>query len=79
MIKKYCKVRDCCHFTSKYRGAAHNGCNLKHIRPKEIPVVFDNAENCDYQFIIIQLLKKFEGEFSCLGEYLVVQETKKNA
>ena len=26
--KNYCKVRDHCHFTSKYRGAAHSICNL---------------------------------------------------
>ena len=26
--KKYCKVRDHCHYTSKYRHAAHSICNL---------------------------------------------------
>ena len=28
--KKYCKVRDHCHFTGKYRGAVHNICNLRY-------------------------------------------------
>ena len=37
--KKY-KVRDHCHYTGKYRGAAHNICNLRYKVPKEIPVVF---------------------------------------
>ena len=26
--KKNYKVRDHCHYTGKYRGAAHNNCNL---------------------------------------------------
>ena len=28
-INKYHKVRDYCHCTGKYRGAAHNICNLR--------------------------------------------------
>ena len=35
--KKYHKVRDHCHYTGKYRGAAHDICNLKYKIPKEIP------------------------------------------
>ena len=34
------KVRDHCHYTGKYRGAAHSICNLKYQTPKEVPVVF---------------------------------------
>ena len=33
--KKYHKVRDHCHFTGKYRGAAHNICNLRYKIPKQ--------------------------------------------
>ena len=29
MIKKNYKVRDHCHYEGKYRGAAHNMCNLR--------------------------------------------------
>ena len=39
----YQKVRDYCHFTGKYRGAARSICNLKFNVPNEIPVVFHNA------------------------------------
>ena len=32
--KNYRKVRDHCHFTGKYRGAAHSICNLRFNVPK---------------------------------------------
>ena len=41
-LKNY-KVRDHCHYTGKYRGAAHNICNLRYKIPKEIPIVFHNG------------------------------------
>ena len=66
--KKNYKVRDHCHFTGKYRGAAHNICNLRYKVPKEIPLVFHNGSTYDYHFIIIELVKEFEGNFDCLGE-----------
>ena len=37
------KVRDHCHYTGKFRGAAHNICNLKCKIPREISVVFHNG------------------------------------
>ena len=66
--KKYHKVRDHCHYTGKYRGAAHDICNLRYKIPKEIPVVFHNGSTYDYHFIIKELAEKFEGEFECLRE-----------
>ena len=62
------KVRDHCHYTGKFRGAAHSICNLRYKTPKEIPVVFHNGSTYDYHFIIKQLAKEFEGQFECLGE-----------
>ena len=36
----YRKVRDRCHYTGKYTGAAHSICNLKFNVPNEMPIVF---------------------------------------
>ena len=66
--KKNYKVRDHCHYTGKYRGAAHNICNLRYKVPKEIPIVFHDGSTYDYHFIIKELVKEFEGNFECLGE-----------
>ena len=66
--KKQQKVRDHCHYTGKYRGGAHNICNLRYNVPKEIPVVFHNGSAYDYHFIIKELVKEIDGNFKCLGE-----------
>ena len=66
--KKNYKVRDHCHYTGKYRGAAYNICNLRYKIPKEISVVFHNGSTYDYHFIIKELVKEFDGNFECLGE-----------
>ena len=66
--KKQQKVKDHCHYTGKYRGAAHNICNLRYKVPKEIPLVFHNDSIYDYHFIIKELVKEFDGNFDCLGE-----------
>ena len=57
--KKNYKVRDHCHYTCKYRGAAHNVCNLRYKVPKEIRVVFHNGSTYDYHFIIKEFVKEF--------------------
>ena len=41
--KKYFKVKDHCRYTGKYRGAAHDICNLRYEMPKEIHVIFHNG------------------------------------
>ena len=78
--KSNIKVRDHCHYTGKYSGAAHSACNLQYKVPKTIPVVFHNGSNYDFHLIINQLPKDFNsliinqlvqdfnGPFSCLGE-----------
>ena len=51
----YHKVRDHCYYTGKFRGAAHNICNLRCNIPKKIPIVFHNGSTYDYHFIIKKL------------------------
>ena len=62
------KVRDYCHFTGKYRGPAHDVCNLNCKATKEILVVFHNDFTYDYHFVIKELAAEFEGQFKCLAE-----------
>ena len=49
------KVRDHCHLTGKFRGAAHKKCNLKYKIPKFIPVIFHNLSGYDCYLFIKQL------------------------
>ena len=52
----------------KYKGAAHNICNLRYRIPKEIAIVLHNGSTYDCHFIIKELVKEFDGHFECLGE-----------
>ena len=67
-FKLYKKVRDHCHYTGKFRGAAHSICNLNYKVPQEIPIKIHNGSKYDYHFIIKELTKEFKGEFTYLGE-----------
>ena len=49
------KVRDHCHITGKYRGAAHSQCNLKLKIPSKIPIIFHNLEGYDGHLIFREL------------------------
>ena len=62
----YHKVRDHCHYTGKFRGAAHNICNLRYKVPKEIPIVFHNDSIYDYHFVIKKLGGRIMKEFCAL-------------
>ena len=51
-------VRDHCHITGKFRGSAHQECNLKlRIKPEnlKIPVIFHNLRGYDSHFIMQQI------------------------
>ena len=49
------KVRDHCHITGKYRGAAHVKCNLNFKITDKIPVIFHNLRGYDSHFIIQEI------------------------
>ena len=59
------KVRDHCHFTGRYREAAHNSCNLNYKKPKFTPVVFHNLSGYD-SHLFIKHLGFSEGKIDCI-------------
>ena len=59
------KVRDHCHFSGQYRGAAHNSCNLQCRKPMILPVVFHNLQGYDAHLFIRQL-SSIPGELNCI-------------
>ena len=64
--KKHRKVRDHDHYTGKYRGATHSICNLRYSAPKDIPVLFHNGTNYDFNLIITELAEEFRSELQCI-------------
>ena len=59
------RVRDHCHFTGRYRGAAHNICNLKYSKPNNISVFFHNLTGYD-SHLFIKKLGVTEGNIDCI-------------
>ena len=59
------RVRDHCHFTGEYRGAAHNKCNLMCKKPRILPVIFHNLQGYDAHLFIKQLAK-IDGKLECI-------------
>ena len=52
------RVQDHCHISGKYRGSAHQECNLKlRVNPEEvkIPVIFHNLRGYDSHFIMQEI------------------------
>ena len=62
---KMLKVRDHCHFTGKYRGAAHNSCNLQCRKPMICPVIFHSLQGYDSHLFIKQLAQ-LTGQLTCI-------------
>ena len=56
------KVKDHDHFSGKYRGSAHNSCNLKFKVPNDIPILFHCGAKYDFHFIIKVLSEKCKNQ-----------------
>ena len=59
------RVRDHCHYTGRYRGAAHNLCNLKYSKPNNISVFFHNLTGYD-SHLFIKKLNTTMGTIDCI-------------
>ena len=59
------RVRDHCHYTGRYRGAAHNICNLKYSKPNNISVFFHNLSGYD-SHLFIKKLNNTMGNIDCI-------------
>ncbi|MCG8374780.1 MAG: DNA polymerase, partial [Balneolales bacterium] len=72
------KVLDHCHLTGKYRGAAHNECNLNYKIPKFFPVIFHNLSGYD-SHLFIKTLGTSKGKINCIpnNEEKYISFTKK--
>ena len=57
------RVRD--HLSGKFRGAAHEICNLKYKFPKFFPFVIHNLSGYD-RHLFIKTLGNSEGDISCI-------------
>ena len=49
---KFQKVRDHCHYSNNFIGAAHKSCNLLRRRDTNIPIFVHNLQNYDGHFLI---------------------------
>merc|ERR1711947_10404 len=72
ITKKGWKVRDHCHWSGLYRGAAHSGCNLALRKLNRIPVVFHNLSGYD-SHIIMQAVQHVE----CKDPRLIAKSMEK--
>jgi len=59
------KVRDHYHYSGKFRGAAHNQCNLLFQKLKHVPVILHNLAGYD-SHIFINSLGKTQGNIDCI-------------
>ena len=63
------KVRDHCHVTGKFRGAAQWNCNIKFQLTKDVPVIFHKLRGYDSHLIFSEL-DKFDVKISVIPNWL---------
>ena len=59
------RVRDHCHITGKYRGSAHQKCNINYKLTEKILVIFHNLHGYDFHFIM-QEINKFKRKINVI-------------
>lgn len=60
------RVRDHCHFSGLYRGAAHAKCNLQIRQKHVIPIVMHNLSGYDSHLFIKQLALNIKGDITII-------------
>ena len=63
------KVRDHCHITSKFRGAAHWSCNINFQLTEKVPVICHNLKGYDSHLIFSEL-NKFDVKINVITNVL---------
>ncbi|XP_078335318.1 uncharacterized protein LOC144626186 [Crassostrea virginica] len=61
-------VRDHCHVTGKFRGAAHGPCNLNLKQRERIPVFFHNLKGYDAHHIMSVIGKEKRKKINCIPQ-----------
>ena len=66
IAKNTIRVRDHCHITGLFRGAAHPTCNIQYKLPKRIPVVLHNLKNYDGHIIMQGMKQVGKEKITCI-------------